>query len=295
MTGKGGFFKAHKDTPRAANMFGSLVLVFPCPHEGGSLILRHKGSEWSFDSASEVIKAGSTSTVGFVAFFSDVEHEVAPVTSGHRLTLTYNLYLETKSYSEIQKTEVKLGNYARVKTNLQELLGDSSFLPEGGRAGFGLSHQYPFVKSIEAGEASGKNLETLTALLKGSDATLYRVCQELGLKAYLRFFFNDEGTHLLAPRFPSLYCLYDTSLTYELLGHSSYRAELIYCSEYDYKHYYGSKYELKPVKWIVPVQDTNRVEDAVGTYGNEPSVDTIYGDVCLIVEVSDLQQRGLAC
>jgi hypothetical protein len=289
MAGKGGFFKAHKDTPRATNMFGSLVLVFPCAHEGGALILRHKGSEWNFDSASEVVKAGSnSSTVGFVAFFSDVEHEVAPVTSGHRLTLTYNLYLETKSYDEVQKTEVKLGNYSRVKTSLQELLGDSSFLPEGGRAGFGLSHQYPFVKSIEVGEASKGDLETLTTLLKGSDATLYRVCQELELKAYLRFFFDADDAQLLATQFPDVYSLYETSLTSELLDNYGDVVELISCDDYYRGH------EQNPVKWIVPVQDTNRVKDAVGTYGNDVSADTIYGDVCLIVEIGDLQQRGLA-
>jgi hypothetical protein len=29
-----------------------------------------------------------------VAFFGDIEHEIAPVTSGHRITLTYNLYFD---------------------------------------------------------------------------------------------------------------------------------------------------------------------------------------------------------
>jgi predicted 2-oxoglutarate/Fe(II)-dependent dioxygenase YbiX len=29
---------------------------------------------------------------GYVAFFSDIEHEVTSVTSGHRITSTYNLY-----------------------------------------------------------------------------------------------------------------------------------------------------------------------------------------------------------
>ncbi|KZT24045.1 hypothetical protein NEOLEDRAFT_1210256, partial [Neolentinus lepideus HHB14362 ss-1] len=48
--GPGAFFKAHKDTPRAENMFGSLVVVYPTPHEGGALILCHRGKEWEFDS-----------------------------------------------------------------------------------------------------------------------------------------------------------------------------------------------------------------------------------------------------
>ncbi|EEB96184.1 hypothetical protein MPER_04725, partial [Moniliophthora perniciosa FA553] len=71
---KGAFFKAHQDTPRAENMFGSLVLVFPTPHEGGNLILTEEGQQWTFE--------------------ADTMHEVQPVTSGARITLTYNPYFD---------------------------------------------------------------------------------------------------------------------------------------------------------------------------------------------------------
>lgn len=97
-SGKDSFFRAHQDTPRGAKMFGSLVLVFPTPHEGGSLVLRHEGKEWSFDSA-KVLAEQPSPSIGYVAFFSDVEHEVLPVKSGYRVTITYNLYFgdgETK-------------------------------------------------------------------------------------------------------------------------------------------------------------------------------------------------------
>jgi hypothetical protein len=90
---EGSFFKPHVDTPRSEKMFGSLVVVFPTPHEGGALFLRHHGHEWIFDSA-KALAAVEQPTIGYVAFFSDVEHEVAPVTSGHRITLTYNLYFD---------------------------------------------------------------------------------------------------------------------------------------------------------------------------------------------------------
>ena len=93
-SGEGAFFKAHQDTPRAADMFGSLVVVLPAPHEGGELALRHDGKEWTFDATK--LLAGRTDAVAYVAFFSDVEHEVLPVRSGHRVTLTYNLYYGTR-------------------------------------------------------------------------------------------------------------------------------------------------------------------------------------------------------
>lgn len=77
-------------------MFGSLVLIFPTAHKGGSLIFRHHDEEWTFDSAAAVSSAPAPS-IGFVAFFSDVEHEVTPVESGHRVTLTYNLYFDAST------------------------------------------------------------------------------------------------------------------------------------------------------------------------------------------------------
>ncbi|TFY75754.1 hypothetical protein EWM64_g8258 [Hericium alpestre] len=52
--GKGSFFKPHIDTPRSETMFGSLVLVYATEHEDGILILRHRGEEWTFDSAQAV-------------------------------------------------------------------------------------------------------------------------------------------------------------------------------------------------------------------------------------------------
>lgn len=72
-------------------MFGSLVLIFPTKHEGGALILRDGDQEWTFDSATAV-NEHEGHRIGYVAFYSDVEHEVSVVTSGYRITLTYNLY-----------------------------------------------------------------------------------------------------------------------------------------------------------------------------------------------------------
>ena len=76
-------------------MFGSLVVVFPTFHEGGALLLRHHGHEWIFDSGQVLAGAANDQpSISYVAFFSDIEREVAPVTSGHRVTLTYNLYFD---------------------------------------------------------------------------------------------------------------------------------------------------------------------------------------------------------
>ncbi len=82
----GGHFKAHVDTPRSPEMFGSLVVSLPSQFTGGALVTRHQGHTMTFDWSS------SPTTTQWAAFYGDVEHEVLPVTSGHRFTLTYNLY-----------------------------------------------------------------------------------------------------------------------------------------------------------------------------------------------------------
>lgn len=56
----------------------AFVLIFPTLHKGGALILLDNGEEWSFDSVDTASKH-SGPHVGYVAFYSDVEHEVTTV------------------------------------------------------------------------------------------------------------------------------------------------------------------------------------------------------------------------
>ncbi|KZV82651.1 hypothetical protein EXIGLDRAFT_585282, partial [Exidia glandulosa HHB12029] len=157
----GSFFKAHKDTPRGTNMFGSLVLTFATPHEGGQLALRHDGHEHVHDTSA--MQYQSDHEVSWVAFFSDVEHEVLPVTSGHRVTLTYNLYFRTETEPCVRPKK----SDALVQA-FKTLLADATFMPDGGRLGFGLKHQYPF-------PTNGSDpwfLDEAAESLKGMDSAL---------------------------------------------------------------------------------------------------------------------------
>ena len=82
----GSFFQAHRDTEKAPGMFATLVIVLPCPHRGGQLIIRHAGREVALDLSSREV-----SEVTFAAFYADCEHEVKPVNRGNRVCLIYNL------------------------------------------------------------------------------------------------------------------------------------------------------------------------------------------------------------
>ncbi|MDQ3368845.1 MAG: 2OG-Fe(II) oxygenase [Myxococcota bacterium] len=84
---EGGRFARHKDTPRSPELVGTLVVGLPVPHAGGGFRIddgQHPHViDWSGPAA--------PMTVRWVALFSDVDHEVEPVTAGARVTLVYSL------------------------------------------------------------------------------------------------------------------------------------------------------------------------------------------------------------
>ena len=173
LTGEGSFFKAHVDTPRSGNMFGSLVVFFPTAHEGGSLLMRKNGAEWSFDS-SKVLADDGEPRLGYVALYSDVEHEVAVVTSGCRITITYNLYFDHPSSHNLPTPLSSVSAMNNFKDELSSLLIDPEFLPDGGYLGFGLEYSY----SLSNCWLKLSNLETR---LKGVDADLMQAFKALSV------------------------------------------------------------------------------------------------------------------
>ena len=86
-----GKFQIHVDTPRGSEQFGSLVISLPYPHVGGQLRVAHKGQETIIDWGQK-----EADKIQWAAFYSDCEHEVLEVKSGHRITLTYNLYVRER-------------------------------------------------------------------------------------------------------------------------------------------------------------------------------------------------------
>ena len=84
-------------------MFGTLVICLPSKHEGGEVQVTHGGKEKIFRTA-DSSEFGFTYLCWFVTLplscrllttkihrYGDVKHKIAPVTSGCRVVLTYNL------------------------------------------------------------------------------------------------------------------------------------------------------------------------------------------------------------
>ena len=159
-------------------MFGSLVIVFPTPHEGGALLLRHHGRQWIFDSGRE-LAAARQQFIGYVAFFSDIEHEVAPVISGYHVTLTYNLYFDGGGPVKDPVTDhlytPQGTNEQAFSEAFEALLENPEFLAEGGTLAFGLRHVYPIKR----------DLAPVYDALKASDAVIYKSVRALGFEPVL--------------------------------------------------------------------------------------------------------------
>ena len=159
------------------------MIVFPTPHEGGALRIRHRGQGWIFDSGQE-LAAKDKPSIGYVAFFSDIEHEVAPVTSGHRVTLTYNLYFDDDGPNDDVSRDLAppLVNEGAFREAFTALLENTEFLAEGGTLAFGLRHVYP-IKD---------DLKHLYSVLKGSDAVVYQSVRTIGFEPVLYMYYKFD-------------------------------------------------------------------------------------------------------
>ncbi|KDQ14657.1 hypothetical protein BOTBODRAFT_187702 [Botryobasidium botryosum FD-172 SS1] len=163
--GPGSFFKSHVDTPQGKKMFGSLVIVLPTSHEGGALHLRHSGKAFIYDSAhelsSQVELSGGGPSIGYVAFYSDVEHEVMEVMSGYR----------ARSHTTSTSTAPLRGRQRQFAMRLSRPYSASFF-------------RSPL--SFQKGDSlAWERLRPLLDCLKGADAALLAALRHHGFKPLL--------------------------------------------------------------------------------------------------------------
>ncbi|KAF8530194.1 hypothetical protein BU17DRAFT_35565 [Hysterangium stoloniferum] len=168
----GGFFKAHRDTPRQGRHIGTLVVALPSPYKGGILRAAHEGDEINFSWEDEISESDHGISLPWAFIFSDVEHEVLPVTSGIRISLTFDIFASRGTHpAEYHAIEART---LPIFGNIENLLKNEDFLPAGGRVAIALSHVYPL-------DTSEANSDAFPRDLKGSDAALYCALSALEL------------------------------------------------------------------------------------------------------------------
>ncbi|SMQ55830.1 unnamed protein product [Zymoseptoria tritici ST99CH_3D7] len=278
-----GLFRAHVDTPRGEEQFGSLVVSLPVAHEGGELVVRHGGKNVVFDWSTSGSK-DSQSALQWAAFYSDCEHEVLEVTSGHRITLTYNLYT-TRAGGTLAGLESALeARRFPLYASLETALGRPDFLPSGRVLAIHLTHAYAHTSSHHS---------LLPSSLKGADFAIYETAKSLGLNCYVRPIFRDEWEDCDSDGD------FDTSCT--ILGGrfaelsmgqremESGREKMEFMREVLDE---GERWKPSKVTWINPEQEASiAAQSAIMAYGNQAELELQYSRACLLIRVPRFAER----
>ena len=288
-------------------MLGSLVIVYPTAHQGGELVLRHKGREWKFD-ANALTSLQSSPSLAYVAFYSDIEHEVLKVTDGSRVTLTYNLYLvphgpitRASGSTDISPAQVKpsLKDTTNFKATLYQFLKSPEFMPEGGTLALNLAHLYPV--------AFDTKLEEMTNYLKGEDAHVYKSCRELQLEPILQVVYNERvdwdpayraslgvmmGVIVENPNYNYETSSYERSLVEDKGGIPVNLKNDALATSSEYWHGDNPREVYEQLTWLTDfTKSTNELRDAGLCYGNQCSLGYIYCSPCLIVRIGPASDR----
>jgi hypothetical protein len=296
--GKGSFCEPRVEAPPDKSMFGSLVIIFPTPHEGGVMSLRSRTShKWSFDPSPETSDITHRPSIGYVVLLKDVEHEAAPVTSGHRVTLTYDLYAENDDgpvSTKVQRASESippLANERAFHDAFAALLENREFMADdGGTLAFGLANAYSI----------GKTFKHVYGALKGSDAVVYRTLRALGFEPVLRMYYHEWEPDWAGELLHGQAVVFD-----EIVNFSAWRWEedfsipdvvkwmggQIMCPE-DLQTDEDFNYSEEVVVWVTPGTTSNRKESTFAS-PRERFADTnvAYGDLSLFVRIGKAGER----
>ncbi|RXW17208.1 hypothetical protein EST38_g8643 [Candolleomyces aberdarensis] len=178
----GSHFLPHQDTYKDDGMFATVVFVLPSKFEGGEVHVSHDGRKAVID-----VSEDSEFSTSILAWYTDVLHEIKPVTSGYRLTLSYNLC----------QTAPNL-----LRPSLPDMHGAGAafrnVLAKWKAGAYMVAHSPPILAYILSHEYTPSDLRQGLDKLKGSDAHkvvhLLPIAKELGFSVCLgNFTFSQSG------------------------------------------------------------------------------------------------------
>ncbi|KAF2099447.1 hypothetical protein NA57DRAFT_74946 [Rhizodiscina lignyota] len=296
-SGPSGKFRPHVDTPRSSLQFGSLVVCLPSQHEGGSLAARHDGKAVIYNWWKR-----ASNHIQWAAFYSDCEHEVLEVSSGHRITLTYNLFVEMESVIP-KLLPCKLPLHETV----EKLVKIKNFMTKGGTLGFYCTHAYAHTSNVPMSQWS----------LKGIDMAMFYVLHSLDLKPLLRptlkenFHFYDEfeedeedeydewesDGENGEPLVPAECRYLENAIVGDELWPLRVRENrgiegMTMDDGRDWEEHWGLSDRLK-VLWLNKRPDNAQVAYAYLAYGNEPGLGARYSNATIIATVPPKRRQDV--
>lgn len=134
-------------------MFATLVIILPSPYTGGEAHLSHSGQRTVID-----YSINSLTSTSILAWYTDVTHEIKPITSGFRLALSYNLVHTTT------RLRPSLVDNTATVSLVKDILTDWTEEDEGPeKIVYLLSHQYS-QNNLSGSALKGKDAQTVAAL-----------------------------------------------------------------------------------------------------------------------------------
>jgi hypothetical protein len=278
-----GFSKAHKDVaPRPVagdDVFGYLLVSLPQSYTGGDLLVRSPcdSNVCRYPPLSSIKQEFS---LHWVALASECGHEVERVTSGTRITLTFNLF---KSKSSMIPQELEPPIDGDLFKAVGRLASGTDF---NGILGFPLEHMY-----VPGSSFKGRDLvvyNTLTRLAKevrtsshpdeeGRSSPKIKVEKMLVSKAEKTFWENDDD--------------YRTIKKYMYIEWDRFKdgKECYGCDGDEYEdEYLADEYGAQKlrVKWVKkPNKKHFFYNDRVPMFGNDIETRDFYCAGCLLVHV----------
>jgi len=150
-------------------MFATVVIILPSAYTGGQVVVSHASTTKTIDYA-----PNSLLSTAVLAWYTDVKHEVKPITAGYRLALSYNLIHTAPPGVPKPSVPQMEDSVTRLKHVLRKWSEDRyEEYPVTPLLAYILDHKY-----------SNNNLKEGFRALKGADAHrvtfLRQVAEELG-------------------------------------------------------------------------------------------------------------------
>ncbi len=237
-------------------------------------------------SSSSSIRDSST-TIQWAAFFADCEHEILPVKSGYRITLTYRLFAESLYAHQLLQTVQESQFYIELK----KLVKSAAFLEEGGRIGFRCKHSY----SNEALYSANKKP---LAILKGLDLVVFAAATQLDLHPELKALFTlDSSSDIyISDSLPeeivsdwTVGCGENTEV--EFIQHHFGAYPLLENPSDSSEEEEGEGEEDGKIVWLNTCRG-NSFRGGIGLrYGNESTVEQFYFDAVILFKVPPFPAR----
>ncbi|KAF4634490.1 hypothetical protein G7Y89_g3611 [Cudoniella acicularis] len=207
--------------PRRGSHFGTLIICLPSPHQGaylptpshlcipytnrpfknpggGQLLTHHNLSPTSTSSTPKNHEtffptASLNPTLTWAAYRRTSSHAILPITCGHLVTLTYNLYITEATGSILQRFPIADPRLYPLYRIVRGFLGQREFMSNeqygdsvlGGTLAFHTTHPYSHTRR--------QTSSLMPYSLLGIDAIIFCVFRALGLKTMVAPVLGDEA------------------------------------------------------------------------------------------------------